>query len=383
MSLKTKLANQIFLLLFFYVVFLVSFILLISAMIYGNSGLENLKSLQIDFFKILSVLAVIFLAIGFFISRLVVRETARTLEQIIQVIDDVSKGELSKRATSNNSALQNLVDEVNKMIEETVKMKQHYDEQIKRAQELDKIKSEFISIAAHQLRTPLSAIKWTIKMMIDGDVGDITLEQKEFLKRGYATNERMISLVNDLLNVSRIEEGRFGYEFKPVAIENIIDNLLKIIQPLIQEKRINFIFNKPADELPKINADEEKLLLALENILNNAIKYTPPQGKITLLVKENDDKIELTVSDTGVGVPKDQLPKLFTKFFRGSNVIRLQTDGSGLGLFITKNIIEKHKGQISLQSMENKGATIQITLPIIELRAASMEKRFEKFIESF
>lgn len=373
MNIKTKISNKIIITLFSFIILLVSSALLVSVLPYG----------RFELFKSILGIGLVFLVVGFYVARTIGRNIAIPLQEIIEIIGKVSQGELEKRVEVENKDMEELTRTVNTMIDEVAKMKQGFEEQVKRVKELDKTKSEFISIAAHQLRTPLSAIKWTFKMMIDGDVGDIALEQKEFLKRGYITNERMISLVNDLLNVSRIEEGRFGYEFKPEAIEDIIETLLKAAYPLFEEKKINFKLNKPTNPLRKINADAEKLTLSLENILNNAIKYTPSQGRISLVLEEKDNQLIITISDSGVGVPKDQLSKLFTKFFRGSNVIRLQTDGSGLGLFITKNIIEKHKGHISIQSEESKGTVVEIILPFLEQKILSSEEKFEEFIKGF
>lgn len=383
MRLKTKLANKIIFIVFFYIVLLTSCTLLVSTVAYNRLLPEDFKDLQIELLKLLVILGVVFLVGAMLVIGLVIKQSVAPIEEVVRVVEGISKGDYTKRVGVKSKELDELVVAVNKVIDEMVGMKQDFDEQIKRVKELDKTKSEFISIAAHQLRTPLSAIKWTLKMMMDGDIGDITVEQKEFLRRGYITNERMISLVNDLLNVSRIEEGRFGYEFKVTAIEDIIENLLKTASSLIQEKNINFSLNKPSGNIRKIKADFEKLTLALENILNNAIKYTPPHGKINMTVEDKDNELTITIIDTGVGVPKDQLAKLFTKFFRGSNVIRLQTDGSGLGLFITKNVVEKHGGSILIQSEESKGTRVTITLPFLEPKVISSEQKFEEFIKGF
>lgn len=383
MEIKTKVANKIILVIFFYVVLLVSFSLLVSAAVYSRLLPEDFRNLQIELFKFLAGLGIIFLAAGLVISRAMARSISAPLQQMVKVSEAVVKGDFSKRIESKNKEMEELITVFNQVVSSIEKNKQDSSEQINRIKELDKTKSEFISIAAHQLRTPLSAIKWTFRMMIDGDVGDVTLEQKEFLRRGYITNERMITLVNDLLNVSRIEEGRFGYEFKVASIEEIIESILKTIQPLIAEKNLNFIYNKPLRNLRKANVDSEKMVLALENIFNNAIKYTPPKGKITLTLEEKDNQIVIAVSDTGVGIPQDQLPKLFTKFFRAANVIRLQTDGSGLGLFIAKNIVEKHHGVITIESEESKGTTVKIVLPFIEAKVLSSEEKFGEFIKGF
>lgn len=230
---------------------------------------------------------------------------------------------------------------------------------------LDKLKSEFISIASHQLRTPLTAIKWAIKMVLDEEDGKLNEAQKQMLYRGYKSNERIIVLVNDLLDVSRIEEGRFGYSFGKAdfaeALENVIDNL----EARIREKNISLVINKP-EKTPEIYMDKQKMSLVLQNLLENAVKYTPERGRIEVTVEPGDHFIKIRVKDNGVGVPKEDQEKLFSKFFRAQNVIRMQTEGSGLGLFIVRNIIKKHGGEITCHSEEGIGTEFVFTLPLEE-----------------
>ncbi len=247
-------------------------------------------------------------------------------------------------------------------------LKIFYD--LTREKQIDKLKSEFISIAAHQLRTPLSAIKWVIKMILDKDVGPLNKEQSELLEKGYKSNERIIELVNDLLNVSRIEEGRFGYDFNMCDLQEILDIVTEDTERFIAKNHQKFLINKP-ENLPKIYMDKERVLLIIQNLLDNAVKYTPEFGKIEINIKkQNDEFIEISVQDNGVGVPEEDKIKLFSKFFRAKNVIRMETEGSGLGLFIAKNIVEKHHGQISVESREGKGTTVSFTLP---LKKSNME----------
>lgn len=253
---------------------------------------------------------------------------------------------------------------------------------ISREKEISRMKSEFISIAAHQLRTPLSAVKWTFKMLINKDFGKVTAEQEEFLTRGYEVNEQMIGLVNDLLNVSRIEEGRFGYKFKNISLEKIINNVISMGKERIKEKKIKLIFKKQPEAFPLIRADEERLSLAIQNIVDNAINYTPTRGKVTIVLTREKTNLILEVRDTGVGVPKSQFDRLFTKFFRADNVIRMQTKGSGLGLFIAKNIIERHGGKIEIESEEGKGTMVRMRLPLEE-KTAFKKEEFAKFIKEF
>jgi len=235
---------------------------------------------------------------------------------------------------------------------------------ITREKVISKSKSEFISIAAHQLRTPLSAIKWAIRLIIDGDIGPVSPSQLKLLKRGYDTNEKMIILVNDLLNVARIEDGRFGYEFKEDDITETISSLVSNASVLAKERNITLKFEKSKEKIQKFVFDSNRVSLALQNLVDNAIKYTQPGGAVAVRVNKKDEYVEVQVSDSGVGVPADQLNRLFSKFFRARNVLRMQTAGSGLGLFIVKNIITRHGGEIRVESKEGEGTIFYFTLPM-------------------
>jgi len=247
--------------------------------------------------------------------------------------------------------------------EELVEMNKSFIVANKRLRELDQLKTEFISVASHQLRTPLSAIKWVLKMVMDGDVGPISKEQKELLEKGYQSNERMIGLINDLLNVSRIEEERFQYRFVDVSLIDIIDRLLDETKMIMDKKSI-FFERKVEHHIPLMRLDPQKMHLAIQNLLDNAIKYTPDGGKIVLTVLREKNDVVCSVQDSGVGIPDDQKDRVFSKFFRGDNVIRMQTQGTGLGLFISRSIIEKHKGTISFESQEGKGTSFTFRMPI-------------------
>ncbi len=234
---------------------------------------------------------------------------------------------------------------------------------ITREKRIEQTKTEFVSISAHQLRTPLSAIKWTLRMLLDGDLGTINKKQKEFIEKTYKSNERMISLINDLLNVTRIEEGRYLYKKELSDVENICRDVIKFYQEKIKTKKIKFKFIAP-DRSLKVSIDKEKIDLAIRNIFENAIKYTPSKGNITMILDYGIKELKFSVSDTGVGIPVDQQYRVFTKFFRGANIIRMDTEGTGLGLFIAKNIIIAHKGRIWFESKEREGTTFYFTLPI-------------------
>lgn len=239
---------------------------------------------------------------------------------------------------------------------------------ITREKMIEKMKTEFVSISAHQLRTPLSAIKWTLKTLLDGDLGEITKEQRGFIEKCYESNERMINLINDLLDVTRIEEGKYLY--KPVLsnLELVIQFVINSHQDQLNRKKLKLEFKKLKNKIPQVLIDVEKIRLAIDNLLENSIRYTPEGGKIIITLDCSDEKqeVEFTIQDTGVGIPKDQQGRIFSKFFRGANVIRMETEGSGLGVFLAKNIIEAHGGKIWFESEEGKGTTFYFSLPIKE-----------------
>ncbi len=245
---------------------------------------------------------------------------------------------------------------------------------VTREKRIERMKTEFVSIAAHQLRTPLSAIKWTLRMFLDGDLGEITEEQREFLAKTYKSNERMIILINDLLNVTRIEEGRYLYRPVFVNFLDLVQSVINLFKEEIKNKKIQFKLIKPKKIL-RVKVDQEKMRVAIQNLIDNALRYTLPGGKVTVEIKCAKMELEFSVKDSGVGIPQDQQDRVFTKFFRGANVIRMETEGSGLGLFITKNIIEAHRGRIWFKSKENVGSTFYFTLPLKE--------EFEEFLRKF
>ena len=236
---------------------------------------------------------------------------------------------------------------------------------ITREKAIERMKTEFVSIAAHQLRTPLSAIKWILKMLLEGDLGKLNSLQKEFLDKTYHSNERMIRLINDLLNVARIEEGRFLHKISKEDIIKLIERRVEAAKVLAGQKRLSLIFKKPKKKVPLITMDAEKISLAVQNLIDNAIHYTK-KGRILASIDylPRQKEIIFSVKDPGIGIPKDQKKRVFSKFFRGANAIKEETEGTGLGLFIAKNIIEAHKGRIWFESKENKGSVFYFALPL-------------------
>ena len=228
----------------------------------------------------------------------------------------------------------------------------------------EKMKSEFVTLAAHQLRTPTSAVKWSVQTLLDGDLGELNKEQREILERIYKTNDKVIRLVRDLLNLAQIEEGKFLSKIVLSNVEDIIQLIVNNNKDLIKEKKLNFEFKKPKDKLPKVMLDVEKMKIAIENILDNAIRYAFSGDDVSISLENKKKEIEIKIQDTGIGIPRDQQGKIFTKFFRGTNVMKVDTEGTGLGLYIAKNIVEAHGGRIWFESEKDKGSIFYFTIPV-------------------
>lgn len=229
--------------------------------------------------------------------------------------------------------------------------------------ELDKRKSEFVSIVAHQLRTPLSGIKWTLSMVLKEEMGNISPDQKKFLQKTFDSNERMISLIEDMLYADRLESGKNPVMYEDGDITSIIDEVLLDLYPKIQGKNLKVTFEK-RDVVPSIKIDKEKIRAVVQNILENAVKYSRVASDIVVSIIKEAEEVVLSVKDSGIGIPKDQQKYLFTKFFRAKNAMKTETEGTGLGLFIVKNIIEKHGGRMWCESEEDKGTTFFVALKI-------------------
>lgn len=234
---------------------------------------------------------------------------------------------------------------------------------ISREKAVEKLKTEFVSLAAHQLRTPLSIIKWYLSMLKKGDFGKLTKKQVDAVGKTFINNERMVSLVNDLLDVARIEEGRYLYKVAAADIGEIVTLAINNYKSEIEHKKIKVSFKNP-DDLPHLTLDTEKIKLAIQNFIDNAIKYSPEGGKIEITLRSDGRNVEFKIQDFGMGIPKDQKDRIFTKFFRGDNAVKINTVGTGLGLFLAKNIIEAHGGRTWLESEENVGTSFYFSLPI-------------------
>lgn len=239
----------------------------------------------------------------------------------------------------------------------------------------DKMKSEFVTLAAHQLRTPTSGIKWSLESLLEGELGELNEKQKDLIKKANDTNDKVIELVRDLLDVAQIEEGKYLTNLVLADIDKLILSVLESRKQEIVNRKIKVEFNK--EETSRIMMDVEKMDIVLKNILDNALRYTLPGGKVIISLRQSEKKeIEIKISDNGVGIPKEEQTRVFSKFFRGSNVMKMETEGTGLGLYIVKNIVEAHGGRIWFDSQEKIGTTFNIILPVKERYGEFLNKDF-------
>lgn len=232
-----------------------------------------------------------------------------------------------------------------------------------REAELRKSKGDFITIAAHQLRTPATALGWTLENLEKDP--SLTPAVKEIVRGGRGAAQNLLAIIANLLNATQIEDGRFGYELQPLDLISFLDGLLSASMTVARHYNVNVYFERPAAPPIMVSADVLKLSLAVTNILDNAIKYNVSGGKVVGGVQVKDGNAEVFIRDTGVGIPPDDMPKLFEKFFRADNAKKTAIEGLGLGLYLAKNIIESHKGKMWVESTLGKGSTFYFTLPLL------------------
>lgn len=249
---------------------------------------------------------------------------------------------------------------------------------ISKESDLDKAKSEFVSLASHQLRTPLSAINWYGEMLLGGDAGKLNKMQSQYIKEIFDGSQRMVELVNALLDVSRLEVGKLADQPAPTSINDLIESLEKELQTSIAGKSLTL--TKKLEALPLVVADPKQLRMVIQNLMSNAVKYTPAKGTITVTLRTatNADLKEANMSghqpmwffsikDTGYGIPQSQRDKIFGKLFRADNVRKMDVEGTGLGLYIVKQVVEKLGGHVWFDSIESVGTTFSIVAPFGKL----------------
>ncbi|KKW36556.1 MAG: Integral membrane sensor signal transduction histidine kinase [Candidatus Giovannonibacteria bacterium GW2011_GWA2_53_7] len=256
----------------------------------------------------------------------------------------------------------------NRELDQTATLLTHREQELtqanERLRELDRLKSEFLSVAAHQLRTPLSAIKWVFSIVLEDRTGPLNEEQRSFLVKGKESNERMVRLVDDMLTVTRIESGHSDYTLTRVSMKKFLDEVTANFPLIASDRGVRFETRTDIDPSPEVMIDTERMPFVFENVIDNAIKYTPAGGVVSVTLTRGAGSVVVTITDTGIGIPVEEQKEIFTKFFRATNAVKVVTDGNGLGLFVVKTIVERHGGTVSFASEVGKGTVFTIELPV-------------------
>ncbi|MFH0891883.1 MAG: ATP-binding protein [Candidatus Falkowbacteria bacterium] len=229
--------------------------------------------------------------------------------------------------------------------------------------EVDRMKTEFVSVASHQLRTPLTAIKLFTEMMLNEQVGKLKKEQREYLDNIYESTERMVRLVNDLLSLSRLESGSLRVEPKSTDLHEFTLNIIKEIEPLAQVKGVSIIFGGASKNLPPLAVDVNLIRQVIHNLITNAVRYSKSGGRVNVEIKKDNGEYLLTIKDSGIGIPEKAQGRIFEKFFRADNAIKNETEGTGLGLYVSKMIVENSGGRIWFKSAQGEGTVFYVALP--------------------
>jgi signal transduction histidine kinase len=238
---------------------------------------------------------------------------------------------------------------------------------------LDETKDEFISMASHQLRTPLTSVKGYISMVLEGDAGKVNDMQRKLLDQSFLSSQRMVNLIADLLNVSRLRTGKFVIESKPTNLADLVEGEVSQLVETAKQRNLTLTYEKPKN-FPTLMLDETKIRQVVMNFADNAIYYTPAGGHIAIGVVEKDDSVEFTVTDDGIGVPKAEQHHLFNKFYRAGNARKARPDGTGLGLFMAKKVVVAQGGAIIFKTQEGKGSTFGFTFAKSKLKVPEADK---------
>ncbi len=341
------------------------------SVIYVIINLVLVLCININFLFIFGIIYLIIIC-------LVIKNFSKNVKKTVFRIEEMAAGGFLKQKNISKDEIGQFNSSLNELVS---RVQTGIAQDVLKYKALAEAKTDFIAIASHQLRTPLSIIKWYVDFLASGDAGELNLEQIKYLKEVYDSNERLIELVNALLDVSRIDLGTFSIEPESIDILKKADEAIDKFSKEIKQK--NIIIDKKYDEFPKINLDPRLTKIVFENIISNSVKYILKDGIIQIIIKKIDNDILIKISDNGCGIPKEQQPKVFSKLFRAENARNIEAAGTGLGLYIVKAIIEKSGGKIWFQSpsfelllkkdiknystqidKKNKGTTFFITIPL-------------------
>jgi signal transduction histidine kinase len=332
-------------------------------------------------------------SLAFAAAYILSRKFAHDLRALTLKIEEIAAGhfagELQVKSGDEIGQLSNALNELISRLRTRVAI------DVSKNKEINQAKTDFVALASHQLRTPLSIIKWYVDYVLSGDAGKLNEEQHKYISQVYLSNERLIELVNALLDVSRIDVGTFAIEPEPTNLIKVANEVVDKMAAEAAGKKIKM--EKAFDELPVIDLDPRLMKIVFEHLLSNSFKYTPADGLIRLEIMKAGEHVLIKVADTGCGIPRAEQPKIFTKMFRAANVQQIESIGTGLGLYVVKAIIEQSGGRIWFESPslelilekeastgrppsgENKGTTFFISLPLKGMKKKHGTKKLASY----
>lgn len=284
----------------------------------------------------------------------------------------IDNARLYKKVNEFNDTLQQKVDDQTKELQAKAL----------HLQKLLKMRTEFLDIASHQFKTPISVIRGTISMFQEGSMDKLPASERQKFYNNIASKaQKLNAIISDILRASEMDTDEFTIDYKtarPESLEDMAKTVVSQLEEVARDKQVKVVIDKPESPLPQLLTSGEFLEQAIYNLVDNAIKYSPA-GEVRIILSQDGDALVLKVKDSGIGIPKKDQAKLFEKFTRGGNAVNMYADGSGLGLFIVKKIVEAHKGgQVSMESAEGKGTTFTIRLPIVKVRLAKPAATFQR-----
>ena len=275
---------------------------------------------------------------------------------------------LMRQLEARNARLRELADERGALLEgeraaraEAESMQRLLAEQNERLRELDQLKDEFVSLVSHELRTPLTSIRGYIELLLE-DLEPSETGRRRYLEVVERNSHRLLELVNDLLFLAQVEAGKLAIERRPVDLGLVVDECVEASAPVADSKGI--VLAAHVGRVPKLDGDRARLAQMLDNLVSNALKFTPEGGSVVLSASNGGDRVRVEVADTGIGIPRDEIGQLFSRFYRASTATRRAIPGTGLGLVIARAIVERHDGTISLESREDEGTRVTVSLPV-------------------
>jgi len=239
-----------------------------------------------------------------------------------------------------------------------------YIDRIEDLQNAQKQQQEFISMIVHELRTPLSGTKWTLKMLLDGDLAHFSPEQLHIIAEGYRSNERMVDLLEELSRANKAQVWNFQYTFEPVDVEELIEQTITQFLSAARSRQLSLAFKRPQSPLSEVFLDKAKMTIVFEHLIENAIKYTDPEGSITLGIVAGLEDIVITCHNPGTTLAPGDHENIFKKYTRGALAKASQVPGTGMGLFTVNEIIKDHQGSVTFTSNVDEGTQVTITLPL-------------------